>query len=232
MAGKPKKPYDRFKDCKDKYRPNDHPALIAQWAREGFTNQEIAKKIGITATTLCKWQNKYEAVKDALAQGQPIADAKVEAALFKRAVGYEYEEVKETQEAVTKPKPDKKTATPEQLAAFLADPYVRDSAGEIVYRVIERVVTKKYRDGDVAAQIFWLINRIAQRWKRYGPDNFPNGEDAAGALSELATVINESREALNKAKAAAKAGKAEGDNAEDVGQEEEATTQAVEGSNV
>lgn len=57
-------------------------------------DKQIADKIGVSVTTLYNWKNKYPQIDKALASGKDIADAKVENALFKRAIGYTYEETK------------------------------------------------------------------------------------------------------------------------------------------
>lgn len=68
--------------------------MLEAWARDGLIDKQIADKIGISATTLYNWRNKYPAINKALTGGKDIADAKVENALFKRALGYTYEETK------------------------------------------------------------------------------------------------------------------------------------------
>lgn len=67
---------------------------IEGWAREGLTDEQIAKNIGIQRTTLYDWKNKYNDIADALKRGKEVVDIQVENALLKRALGYEYEETK------------------------------------------------------------------------------------------------------------------------------------------
>ena len=68
--------------------------MLEAWARDGLIDKQIADKIGISATTLYNWRNKYPEINKALTGGKDIADAKVENALFKRALGYTYEETR------------------------------------------------------------------------------------------------------------------------------------------
>lgn len=82
---------------------------IEGWARDGLTDEQIAKNIGISRSTLNAWKDRYSDISDALKKGKDIIDRQVENALLKRALGYEYEEVKEkfedgviTERAVTK----------------------------------------------------------------------------------------------------------------------------------
>lgn len=64
------------------------------WARDGLTDEQIATNIGITAKTLYDWKKKYSNICEALKRGKDVVDRQVENALLKRALGYEYEEVK------------------------------------------------------------------------------------------------------------------------------------------
>lgn len=105
---------------------------VQGWARDGLSNDQIAHNIGITAKTLCEWQNRFSEFRNAIKKGKEVVDREVENAMLKRAMGYEYDEV--TQEPVE----DKET-------------------GEVQLRVTKRV-TKQIAP-DVTAQIFWLKNR-------------------------------------------------------------------------
>jgi len=68
------------------------------WARalciEGLSNKEIAQKFGIGESTFYEWINKYPEFSDALKEGKEPADCRVEMALYKRAMGYQYTETK------------------------------------------------------------------------------------------------------------------------------------------
>lgn len=66
--------------------------LLAAWARDGLTNEQIANKCGVTATTLYAWMNTYPEISEALKKGKEIVDIQVENALLKRALGYTYTE--------------------------------------------------------------------------------------------------------------------------------------------
>ena len=50
------------------------------------------KKIGISKETLYQWKRAYPDFADALSRGKELADIEVENALYKRAIGFEYEE--------------------------------------------------------------------------------------------------------------------------------------------
>lgn len=66
--------------------------LLEGWARDGLTDEQIAENIGITATTLYEWKNRFPEISEALKKGKEVVDIRVENALLKRALGYEYTE--------------------------------------------------------------------------------------------------------------------------------------------
>lgn len=71
---------------------------IEGWARDGLIDEQIAENIGINPATLYDWKKKYDEISEALKKGKEVVDRQVENALLKRALGYEYEEVKEKYE--------------------------------------------------------------------------------------------------------------------------------------
>lgn len=64
--------------------------LIEGWARDGLTDVQIAKKIGISKQTFYDWQKRYPDFSDSLKKGKEVVDRMVENALLKRALGYSY----------------------------------------------------------------------------------------------------------------------------------------------
>lgn len=91
---------------------------IEGWARDGLTDEQIAKNIGISRSTLNVWKDRYSDISDALKKGKDIIDRQVENALLKRALGYEYEEVKEKFEdgVITERTVTKKEVVPDTTA--------------------------------------------------------------------------------------------------------------------
>ncbi len=68
------------------------------WARDGLIDEQIAQNIGINPATLYEWKKRYPEISESLKEGKEVIDRQVENALLKRALGYEYEEVKEKYE--------------------------------------------------------------------------------------------------------------------------------------
>ena len=72
---------------------------IGVYARNGLTDQEIAKKLDISLSSFAKYKKKYpDIIGKALKENKEVVDFQVENALLKRAMGYTYEEVKEEYE--------------------------------------------------------------------------------------------------------------------------------------
>lgn len=122
----------------EEWLTDDGLLRISGWARDGLTYQQIADNMHINVTTLRDWRKAYPSIDSALKESADIADRHVENALYKRALGYTYDEV--TQELR----------------------YNKETGEE---RFVEtRRVTKQVLP-DVTAQIFWLKNRKPKDWR-------------------------------------------------------------------
>lgn len=101
-----------------KWLEPDNLILLEAWARNGLTDEQIAKNIGISKQTFYIWKKEYSDFFDALKKGKEIVDIQVENALLKRALGYEYEEISEKFEMgiLTERKVTKKQVVPDTTA--------------------------------------------------------------------------------------------------------------------
>lgn len=142
--------------------------VLEGWAREGLTDKQIAEnKIGISERTFCKWKNKYPSIRSALKKGKLPVDYEVEKATLKMALGYK----------MTLKKPIK-VKTVKQLA----------NKGRIEEERIEYVDEEIYVQPNSVNQIFWLKNRMPDKW-RDKPE--PRDETALNKLDEiLRTMID------------------------------------------
>lgn len=135
------------------------------WARDGLSDEQIVKNMGINVSTLYTWKNKYNEINEALKKNKDVADREVENALYKSAQGYDVTETVEERRF------NKKT-------------------GEY-----EMVVTKKtvrHIPPSNTAQIFWLKNRKPEEWreKREVEQNDPMVlKKAMDLLSGISSVI-------------------------------------------
>lgn len=110
--------------------------MLEGFARDGLTDELICKKIGIGARTFYEWMERFPQMAQAIKKGKAPVDIKVENALLKRALGYEYEET------ITE---------------------VEELAGGHQKKHIRKVL--KHCPPDTTAQIFWLKNRRPDRWR-------------------------------------------------------------------
>ena len=72
---------------------------LEAWARDGLIDEQIAKNMGITPSTLYEWKKNYSEISESLKKGKEVVDIQVENALLKRALGYSYKEIKEEKTA-------------------------------------------------------------------------------------------------------------------------------------
>lgn len=104
----------------------------------GATDKEIASFFDICEATLNNWKLEYPKFLESLKKGKEDADANVAKRLYKRALGYDYKEVK-----------TKKEAMPLELQDLLGDDLT----------VTEVTTTLKHMAPDIAAINIWLKNR-------------------------------------------------------------------------
>ena len=126
---------------KGKYDTHVQPRLtsITAWRRRGLIEEEICKNLGVSVSSFAEYKNAHSELLEALKTGKDDADAQVENALFKRAVGYEFIETK-------------------SLLTTGKDGQTGSGSGRV------EKITKAERP-DVTAQIFYLKNRAADRWR-------------------------------------------------------------------
>ena len=71
-----------------RYDPDLHPRKLREIMAKGATQAEAAKALNITVMTLNRWLKKYPELFKADRDGRNEVDDKVEAALYKKAIGY------------------------------------------------------------------------------------------------------------------------------------------------
>jgi hypothetical protein len=113
----------------------------------GATDKDIADFFEISKSTLNEWKNKHPLFKEALNKGKIIADANVASSLYKRALGFKYDEV-------TFEKIDNKVNVEISKAG--------DIKANDTYK--KKVVTKLVAP-DTSAASLWLRNRQKDLWR-------------------------------------------------------------------
>ena len=87
--------YITFKNAAARKRwwlAEDGVQLITSWRRNGIPITEIAKRVGVTQPTLDRWRQESAELDKAMTLTDDLVDGMVEGSLFKRAMGYDYEE--------------------------------------------------------------------------------------------------------------------------------------------
>lgn len=133
----------------DEWLTEDSLMLIECWARDNFSQNDIAEKIGIPPKTLSGWKYTYPQLKEAMQKGKEIVDYRVENALLKRALGYKTTEVKTIMSGLP------------------------DANGNRQVRIEK---TEKEIPPDSTSCLAWLNNRKPEEWKR-NRDNIPELND-------------------------------------------------------
>lgn len=136
---------------KSSYDGNIHPTWAWSLATiDGMTDDKIAKKMGISRSTLNKWKNDFPEFSDALKSAKAPCDGKVERSLFQRAVGFPYTE----RRIISSINPQ--TGQPK----------------------IEKIETlEKFSPPDVTAMIYWLKNRKRKEWRDKWEVEFENDKE-------------------------------------------------------
>lgn len=125
--------------AKSKYETHVAPYLdrIKLWVAKGATQKEVMQKLGISETSLFRWKQEHREFRESLEAPQGGIDDEVEAALYRRCTGYEYEEVTRWQTI--------------------------GRGGELIW--LEKRTTK-HLPPDPSCVQFWLTNRRKGEWKR------------------------------------------------------------------
>ncbi len=124
---------------RNKYDTHVLPRLdaIVQWRANGLTEEQVAENLGISYRSLNTYKLQFPQLLQALNRGKADADAQVENALFKRAIGYEYETTE---------------------ANLCLDLNGQPEGGLVTKR------KNKHVPPHVGAIIFYLKNRCSQHW--------------------------------------------------------------------
>lgn len=85
-----------------KWIKKDGLLKIEGWARNGLSNAQIAKNIGVKPETFCKWKDQFPDLREAVERGQKPLEVELENALIKKALGYVEETPEEVEEITDK----------------------------------------------------------------------------------------------------------------------------------
>lgn len=130
-----------------------HIERIKLWVAKGATVTEVAEKLHVNKATLYRLMKTKKELSDALLAPRGDIDDEVEAALYKRSVGYDYEEVTMWQTI--------------------------GRNGEPMW--LERR-TRKHLPPDPSSIQFWLTNRRPKEWKRMPEVKETEQDDSKGVI--------------------------------------------------
>lgn len=164
--------------AKNKYESHVAPYLdkIAKWAESGASQAEIAKKLHLAVSTFKLYLSKgekgeepYTDLSDCLTQANEVPDGTVEAALYKSAIGYNARIAKnfKLKEVIYDENTGKKLREVEKLVVGYDEVHVA---------------------ANVTAQMFWLANRMGDRW-RYKPEPVQGEDEGGTGVVELPPVM-------------------------------------------
>ena len=117
---------------------------LAAWARDGLTEREMARNIGVARSTISEWKKNFPEFSDTLKKGKEVADITIENALYKKATGYNVM-LKKT---------------------FKVKDIIYENGKKV--RETEKLVEgydEMHVPADTTAQIFWLKNRKPNEWR-------------------------------------------------------------------
>ena len=130
----------------EKWLEPDGLLRIEGWARDGLTEEQIAKNMGVSRSTLSDYKVKYPDILRAIKNSKEVADREVENALFNKANGYTVK--------LKKPMKVRHVEYDEQTGRKIAE-----------YERIEYIEEEVHVPADTTAQIFWLKNRKPNEWR-------------------------------------------------------------------
>jgi hypothetical protein len=146
--------------AKGLYTPEILPRL-EQLCLQGLNNKEIAKAMGIGERTFYEWIDAHAQFSHSLKKYRGLADIEVENALYKSALGFKITETERE---------------------------ARKIEGQ--YKLVTTKETDKYIPGNSIAQIFYLKNRMPDRYK----DKIETQISLANDISQLAFAIKRREE--------------------------------------
>lgn len=130
----------------EKWLEPDGLLRIEGWARDGLTEEQIAKNMGVSRSTLSDYKVKYPDILRAIKNSKEVADREVENALFNKATGYTVK--------LKKPMKVRHVEYDEVSGRKVAE-----------YERIEYIEEDVHVPADTTAQIFWLKNRKPNEWR-------------------------------------------------------------------
>nr|WP_315022915.1 hypothetical protein [uncultured Aminipila sp.] len=116
---------------------------IESWLRNGMSDKDVAKRLGIAYSTLRLYRDKYEEFEEIMNTSKSYANASVESALYRKAAGFTV-----------------KIREPVKLKELHYD----ERGKKVETERIEMVETEKYFPPEFSSIAFYLTNREPDKW--------------------------------------------------------------------
>lgn len=140
------------------------------WARDGLTEEQIAKNMGVSRSTLNDWKKKYPDILNTLKKGKEVADRSVENALYESAIGKKYK--------VKKP-------------IKVKEVQYRDGKRVKEVEHIEYAEEEIVIPPNTTAQIFWLKNRKPDVWRDKQDVHVKDDTDKKKKVDNIASILEQ-----------------------------------------
>ncbi|MDZ4178679.1 MAG: hypothetical protein U1E29_05550 [Coriobacteriia bacterium] len=160
------------------YSAKAYDAKCEALAAEGWTDWQIAKRLGTTSTSFKNWKEQHPSFLAALEKGRDRMLENLPPTLYRKAFGYEYDEVSVTIEEIVTAKPGT------EKAAALDAARERREDGEHIY-AIKRTTTTKRAAPDTAMSIFLAVNKLGGDYRHV------NRVEHTGQDGEPIRIIND-----------------------------------------
>jgi len=132
---------------KNKYETNVKPNLflVENWARDGDSEEMIAKKLDVAYSTFRKYKEKYSALSAALKKNKETADYEVVERLHDKCMGI---------------------LAKEKKAFKCKRVFYDDKDRRCEEEYIQTAEVETYIPPDTMAMAIWLNNRMPDKWRR------------------------------------------------------------------
>lgn len=154
-----------------KYEHDLTPKLAESYAMEGYSDEQIAQKLGINRTTLYKWRNQFPELRAALKRGKEPVNAEIKMAMIKSATGYFVDEEK------TETYLDVRTRQPKSF---------------------KKITMKRFIPPSPTTQIFLAKNRMPELFRDVNRYEITGGNGAPVVVGDARDLLNLSEEELRE----------------------------------
>ena len=188
----------------DQWHTQENLELVEGWARDGLSDEQIAKNMGIAVSTLYDWKKRHLEFMEAFKKGKQVVNVELENALFKKAIGAKTStttyRVSKLDDNVLKARRlryadkymEEHPEASKKDALIAATEHV-DTHEKIVWSIVENQLPP-----DVGALMFLLKNRMPEKYREqsYQELNHAQAEQAKAQAEKAKLQAEISRRQL------------------------------------